>query len=153
MILFYEMIYDWDAVAQDLEIVTYNLEKFYFLPWDKDTAFGMWWEGDKIIEESKTKTVVDYSSGKKSQIPWYKTYHLFTEDVEIRYKELRDKDVFTVNNLKNKIDPIYSKISDEIWEKESDRWPDRPAIEITDKDQIVDWFENRLELLDRQFNY
>lgn len=153
MLLFLELIYDYDAVAQDIEIVTYDLKKWYFLPWDKDTTFGMDWKERGIREGSETKLLFDYDEEIVTQKPWFKTYHAFTNDVEKRYAQVRDEDIISVVNLSRIIADISKKIPAEIWESERLRWPDRPSVDETSPAQILKWFESRLVVLDEHFNY
>lgn len=155
MLLFLEAIYDYDAVAQDVEMVTYDLEKWYMLPWDKDTTFGMDWNEDGVKEDSARKLLIDYDTEQPSQKPWYKTYHAFTREVEERYAELRDKDVFSKFGLYKLTGDISKQIPKEIWEAERERWAEdeRPSLDETSTSQIITWFEERLEVLDEQFNY
>ncbi len=74
MLLFIEVLSDWDGVAQDLEIVSYDLEKWYFLPWDKDATFGMSWDGSGLISGISERTLIDYRAENPAQKPWLKTY-------------------------------------------------------------------------------
>lgn len=155
MLLFLEMIYDYDAIAQDLEIFTHNLEKWYMLPWDKDTTFGMDWNMKGILKNSESKLLINYKKEDPEQIPWYKTYHCFRDQIEARYSHLRNAGVFTVENLANLIDDIVGKIPQEVWDAEAKKWEahERPPIDEVGKNQILSWFEDRLEVLDKQFNY
>src|SRR5699024_6023696 len=155
MLLFLEAIYDYDAVAQDAEMVTYDLEKWYILPWDKDTTFGMDWNEDGIREDSATKLLIDYETEKETQKPWYKIYHAFTEDVEERYAQLRDEDILSSFGLYKLTGDITKQIPKEIWEAERERWEEdeRPSLDETSTSQIISWFEKRLEMLDEHFNY
>lgn len=155
MLLFYEAIYDYDAVAYDTEIVSYDLKKWFFLPWDKDSTFGIGFGGSGINKGSENQLVFNYQEMDQRHIPWFKTYHAFQEEVEQRYAELRQKGVFTVSNLKEISDEIYNKITDKMWELEIKTWEDlgRAKYEETNRDQIFDWFEKRLVMLDEHFNY
>lgn len=108
MLLLLEVLYDTDAYAQDLEIVSYDLRKWYMLPWDKDTTFGMAWDGSGLIENTQNRLVINYEEELSTQRPWYKTYHAFTDEVEARYKELRDTDIFSVNHI-TELSNIYEK--------------------------------------------
>ncbi len=155
MLLFLEAIYDYDALAQDVEMVTYDLEKWYMLPWDKDTTFGIDWNERGIREESTTKPLLNYQSEDPSQKPWYKTYHAFKPEVEARYAQLRDENVFSARGLYELTGGITKKIPKEIWEAERDRWAadGRPSLGETSTSQIITWFEKRLEMLDRHFHY
>lgn len=155
MLLFIELIYDWDAVAQDIEMVTYDLKKWYMLPWDKDTTFGIFWDGTGLIKDSETSLVINYEIEDPTQKPWYKTYHAFTQDVEARYADLRNSDIFSVNNLNKLANTITDKIPEQMWVDEKVRWESegRPSTEDLSRSQIVSWFIKRLEMLDKHFNY
>ncbi|HZJ87369.1 MAG TPA: CotH kinase family protein, partial [Erysipelothrix sp.] len=126
MYLFLEMIYDYDAVAQDLEMVTYDLEKWYFLPWDKDTTFGMAWDESGIDKSYVDKILISVDKERDTQKPWYKTYHAFTDDIENRYTQLRDDDVFTTSNLERLINRYDEAFNPKLRNKEIERWEDRP---------------------------
>ncbi len=155
MLLFLEIVYDWDAVAQDIEMVTYDLNKWYLLPWDKDTTFGMDWDCTGIREGLENKLLINYQNEDETQKPWYKTYHSFKEEVELRYAYLRNNDVFTVNNLYNIIESIINMIPNDIWEIERSKWEEfnRPSYDDTSTYQIISWFKTRLKTLDNHFNY
>lgn len=152
MMLYVEMIYDHDALAYDIIVVSYDQEKFFFLPWDKDSTFGMGF-GLGLLLDTENKILINKDKEVPRQIPWHKVYHAFTEEVEARYKELREKGVFSEKSIEKKIDEIYSKIPDRLMKKEHNRWTKRASVTQTDKDQIVDWFEKRLITLDEHFNY
>ncbi len=155
ILLFYEAIYDYDATAYDTEMVSYDLKKWFFLPWDKDSTFGLGIGSFQIIEDSENKLLFNYTEMDQRHIPWYKTYHAFQEEVEKRYADLRDKGVFTVNNLKALSDEVYNKITDKMWKEEQRKWNyrGRHKSELTDREQLFEWFEKRLIMLDKHFNY
>ncbi len=155
MLLFIEMIYDWDAVAQDIEIVTYDLKKWYFLPWDKDTTFGLNWDTTGLIEDSEIKLVIDYEVEQNDSKPWHKTYHSYKDDVEERYKELRDLGVFSKENIRKILEDFSNRIPNHIWDLEREKWePEgRPYDDNLTFDQILEWTEKRLIMLDEHFNY
>lgn len=155
MLIFLEVIYDWDAVAQDIEMVTYDLKKWYMLPWDKDTTFGLWWDGTGLLENSATRLLINYESEDTVQKPWFKTYHAFKSDVEARYAQLRNDNIFSSQNLYKMASAITKTIPKEMWEAEMARWEDdgRPSIYETSTSQILLWFGKRLEMLDEHFHY
>lgn len=155
MLLFLEVIYDYDAVAQDIEMVTYDLERWYMLPWDKDTTLGMDWDEGGIREDSTTKLLINYESENETQKPWYKTYKAFTLEVEKRYAQLRDEGIFSGEGLYRLAGDITKKIPDTIWEAERLRWEkdERPSLDETSTSQIILWFQDRLEMLDKHFGY
>lgn len=155
MFLFIELIYDWDGVCQDLEIVTYDLQKWYFLPWDKDTTFGMFYDGSGLLEDAENKILIDPNKKQESHILWRKTYKAHKKEIEKRYAILRDENIFTVDNLINLIDDLYNKIPKDLWETEKNKWEPLGKVSTTEtnKKQIIKWFEARLKTLDKHFKY
>lgn len=155
MLLYIEVLNDWDGVAQDLQIVSYDGEKWYFLPWDKDTTFGMFWDGSGLVEGSETDLLINYVEEDPTQKPWFRTYRAFTPEVEARYAELREAGVFTPENISAHIDDAYAPISRELWKKEQIEWAphERPSADETDEAQILQWFTARLAVLDDHFGY
>ena len=155
MLLFIEAIYDYDAVAQDIEMVTYDLKKWYMLPWDKDTTFGMSWNESGVMDSSAENLLISYKAERSTQKPWFKTYQAFKPEVEARYAELRDKGVFSVGGLCELAGEITQKIPKEMWSAEEARWKEegRPSLDETSTSQILLWFERRLKMLDSHFNY
>lgn len=154
-LLFIEIIYDWDAVAQDIEMVTYDLEKWYMLPWDKDTTFGMGFDGSGLRENRETVLWISYGKEDVTQKPWHKTYNAFKTEVEERYAQLRDENIVSVQGLYELAADITKKIPKEMWEAERIKWEKdkRPSLDETSTSQILTWFEKRLEMLDKHFNY
>ncbi len=153
--LFQEVLYDWDALGYDTEVVTYDLEKWYFLPWDKDTTFGMFWDNRGLMGDSDKFLLFDYTKETVREKPFYKTYALYKADVEKRYKDLRDNGIFTTDNLKRITDEFYNTIPEETWHLEKYKWEieGKNSLEKFNKEQIFEWFESRLKLLDKHFNY
>lgn len=154
-LLFLEAIFDYDAVAQDIEIVTYDLEKWYMFPWDKDSTFGMDWNERGIIDDSAKKLLINYTAEDPSHKLWYKTYQAFKLEVEERYKELRDKGVFSPEKIYELAGSINKMIPGDLWEAERIRWEEdkRPSLDETSTYQIISWFTSKLETLDIHFNY
>ena len=97
--------------------------------------------------------VIDYANEDPSQKPWYKTYHIYTKETEERYKDLRDKGVFSAENIEKLINSIDSKLTDELRDKDKERWPERPSVGELNKLQMLNWVQNRIEMLDQHFNY
>ena len=155
MFLYLEVLYDLDAVAQDIEMVTYNLERWYFLPWDKDTTFGLGWDNTGLFEDSEKAILLAGEVEAESKRPWLKLYKAFKPEIEERYAELRENGVFTVKNLERRSDEIYKMIPEELWEAERNRWDKEGRLSTDDigREQILDWFTKRLKVLDEHFGY
>lgn len=165
MLLFMEAVYDWDSLQRDNEFVTYDLKKWYILPWDKDATFGATSEvpgvGEPVegVNDFATTLLFNYEELQEDELLWHKTYHAFKNEVDERYADLRDKGVFTSNNLLGIITSFNRKIPREVREAEYERWVNEWGdergwyYELTSTTQLVDWYERRLILLDEHFGY
>lgn len=155
MLLLMEVTYDWDSVAQDIELVTYDAKKWYLLPWDKDTTFGMSWDTSGLKAGSATKPLFNGDDPSPERTLWNKTYRAFTPQVEARYAQLRKDGVFSQVGLSELAREITSKIPAELWAAERQRWAsqDPPSMDQTSTSQILTWFGERLEMLDGHFRY
>lgn len=148
-----EVIYDWDGFAADMEMVTYDLEKFYILPWDKDNTFGIYRDTQGVREGSEEVLVFDYKEENVRQKPWFKTYKLYKKQYEKRYAYLRDEEILSSKNVNNLISSAYDMIPNHLWTLEESKWTNRIGEGETDRTQIVSWTEKRLNMLDELYNY
>lgn len=165
MLLFMEAIYDWDSIHRDNEFVTYDLKKWYILPWDKDGTFGSTSDVPGVGEslEGASDYALDrlfnYEDSKENELLWVKTYHAFKEDVETRYARLRKQSVFSAENIFNIAKRFNTVIPRDVREAEYEKWKDELGGErawgygLTSTTQLVDWFERRLVMLDEHFGY
>ncbi|WP_187994540.1 cell wall-binding repeat-containing protein [Schaalia sp. JY-X159] len=155
MLLMIELLYDWDGRAQDLQVVSYDLDKWFFLPWDKDTTFGMNSTGRLLDPAVETKLLMDYENEDTEEKPWFKTYQAFRPEVEARYAQLRDSGIFSVENLQQKSANLHATVPSDVWTAEANRWNSlgRPSSDVVSTEQILTWFEARLGMLDLHFGY
>lgn len=155
MLLYLEFLYDWDATALDIQLVSYDGTKWYFLPWDKDTTFGMNSGGRGIIQGSESTLLLNYDEEDSSQRPWFRTYHAFQDEVEQRYAQLRKSGVFSLENMQYQAADAYARITDEQWQADRVAWPGRPFMEpgVADLVQVLNWVETRIPVLDEHFGY
>lgn len=149
--LYLEFLYDYDGVAQDLDFVCYDGQRFYIVPWDKDTVLGIPWNaGGEIM--SPTSILVS-----KTYIPsqfriWAKTRNAFESEIEERYAELRNLGIFSTEWILNTANKYLGRFSTELFEMEYERWPDT-FNRSNSVVRVADWVDQRLVTLDREFNY
>lgn len=155
MLLYIEVLYDWDGRAQDLQVVSYDLKKWYFLPWDKDTTFGLGSTSAGLKPNVERELLMNYVEEDSEERPWFKTYTAYQPEVEARYAQLRDQGIFSTEYLMAVADDIYGKIPRHVWQSEGARWSawNRPSLGIATYEQLMNWFEIRLHTLDDHFNY
>lgn len=90
-----QLIYNWDGFSKNWIWCTWNGTHWTPTLYDVDSIFGLYTQGISIKEESATSEIL----GSTTDIPSGYLNTLYSEDIKNRYKELRDLNVFSVNNV------------------------------------------------------
>ncbi|HIE9799423.1 TPA: CotH kinase family protein, partial [Klebsiella pneumoniae] len=133
--------------AKNAIFYTWDGTKWYFGPYDLDTTYGLQFNGTQISYAADSAPSTD------SGTFWQKILVTYADELSARYAELRDKDIFSVNCLYDIAAGLSSKYTHELDKAEINKWPTKPSLTITSRDQIFSWFNDRLAYLDNKFNY
>ena len=133
--------------AKNAIFYTWDGTKWYFGPYDLDTTYGLRFNGTQISYAADSAPSTD------SGTFWQKILVTYADELAARYAELRDKDIFSVNCLYDIAAGLSSKYTHELDKAEINKWPTKPSLTITSRDQIFSWFNDRLAYLDNKFNY
>ena len=135
---------------KNVQLVTWDGDKWFFMPFDLDTVFGNNWAGG-------------YSYPPNNNIPWCvgtfwdNVRSTFGDEIRTRYKELRDKGVISAEWIYNTVTSIQEKYPADAFESEIAKWgsttPSLPYYANNGRDQIVTWTIARISALDSYFNY
>lgn len=141
--LLVEFIKSSDMYTKNLIITSWDGVKFYFLPYDMDTTFGLQWDG--LSFTGHNGSIRDTSF-------WSKFYNAYSVEIKARYKELRDSGVFTLENVYKHADKMNKTFGLDSFEEEFAHWsvPSNSTI-YTSYPQIYDWVKNRIIWLDSQY--
>lgn len=90
-----QLIYNWDGFRKNWIWCTWNGTHWTPTLYDVDSIFGLYVQGISVKEESATSEIL----GSTTDIPSGYLNILYSEDIKNRYKELRDLNVFSVNNV------------------------------------------------------
>lgn len=90
-----QLIYNWDGFSKNWIWCTWNGTHWTPTLYDVDSIFGLYTQGVSVKEESATSEIL----GSTTDIPSGYLNILYLEDIKNRYKELRDLNVFSVNNV------------------------------------------------------
>lgn len=90
-----QLIYNWDGFGKNWIWCTWNGTHWTPTLYDVDSIFGLYTQGVSVKEESATSEIL----GSTTDIPSGYLNILYSEDIKNRYKELRDLNVFSVNNV------------------------------------------------------
>lgn len=90
-----QLIYNWDGFRKNWIWCTWDGTHWTPTLYDVDSIFGLYTQGVSVKEESATSEIL----GSTTDIPSGYLNILYSEDIKNRYKELRDLNVFSVNNV------------------------------------------------------
>lgn len=135
---------------KNVQLVTWDGDKWFFMPYDLDTVFGNNWTGG-------------YSYAPGNNIPWCagtfwdNVRSTFGDEIRARYRELRDKGVISAEWIYDTVTTIQEKYPADAFESEIAKWgsttPSLPYYANNGRDQIVTWTTARISALDSYFNY
>ena len=139
-----EFIQSPDMYTKNLILTSWDGVKFYFLPNDMDTTFGIQWDG---------ASYTGHTTSIRSANFWQKFYSTYTVEIKARYKELRDNGVFTLENVYRHADKMNKTFGVDNFKEEFEKWPTVPSNSTiyTSYTQIYQWVKDRLIWLDSQY--
>lgn len=115
-----QVIYHIDGFGKNWIWGTWNGMRWAPTLYDVDSIWGMFWNGTFIIKDSDIKGLVGTNA-----VLGLET--LYAEEIKARYKELRDKNVFSVENITNLLEKWLDKIGYENMDNEIKLYPDTPS--------------------------
>lgn len=154
----------------EIMMVTYDKQHWHFLPWDKDPAFGpktlfrkqtgaVFKSGNKFLEVANLTNWVD-ERYRSNFLFWIKLKDNFKPELDARYRELREKGVFTVANLAKLFRDATKYFTPELLKAEFARhgevyWELRPEDrpELFGQDVLIKFVKDRLDTLDTWHGY
>ncbi|HCB0925591.1 TPA: CotH kinase family protein [Klebsiella pneumoniae] len=135
--------------TKNVQFITWDGVKWFFMPYDLDTTYGLKFEGTTISYLPDTVPGTDRSAN----LFWMKVRNAYGDDVNQRYADLRNKGIFSPDNLYFLLKQFQNKYSPDLVKADIKKWPTQPSLNVTSIDQILTWFKARLVYLDTYFNY
>lgn len=127
-------------------------------PWDLDGTWGIRWDGSKSYTKAAqnfTQFITQYEHG--THTLFYRLFHSskwnWFNDLKTRYAELRTKQ-FSEESLTNRFldyGNLFRESGADV--REQNRWNGYHTDILGDVDYIKQWIADRLEFLDKQYNY
>lgn len=138
-----EFIQSADMYTKNLMLTSWDGIKFYFLPYDMDTTFGLQWDG---------LSYTGHTGSIRSASFWSKFYTAYSVEIKARYKDLKESGIFTLENVYKHADKMNKTFGLDSFEEEFSRWsvPSNSTI-YTSYPQIYQWVEDRLIWMDNQY--
>jgi hypothetical protein len=153
-LLFSQFAYNQDGIGNNVVWTSYDLKKLNPNYYDLDCIFGSDWAG-KYFEGSENK---DISIDSTSPFAALKT--LYATEIQDRYKELRDKNIFSAKNVVDLYESWMHKVGYDRLLKEISQMQDIGlSIPSHSSDfnnsigRIEKWVIEKLAQLDNMYNY
>ena len=157
-----------DNTSKNMNWVTYDGVTWIPSVYDQDGTFGMVWDGKRYATSNSNlpsvkngKVDVGFSQGNGYFILWDKMWNNFTEEILLRYKELRET-VLSYDNMVAEFEAFRAEIPESIYAADIERWADDRAkwwngdtyngvenyYEKFDYEYIYTWLADRLSYYD-----
>lgn len=135
-----------DCTDKNYILVTYDGVKWYFSAYDRDSIYGLKWDGSSILTPSTGTTYVSYAKIHRLMglIYTYKTDELKARALELRNGVMSEANVLT--EFANFAGSIPSQLLDE----DARTWPTIPETSTSNVWQIIEWYRLRMATLDEE---
>lgn len=142
-----------DCVGANFNFVTWDGTRWYFMPYDLDSVYGLEVTGTVILN-TVNQSMTEFSRPRQqSKDFWKKVEIAYATDINKRYAQLRNQQIFSVKNILKNIRELNDKYTADLFKAEYAKWPALPSLNITNTEQIATWVKARLVYLDSKFSY
>lgn len=136
--------------VKNMQMVTWDGVKWFFMPYDLDTVFGNNWAGGYSYKPTES---IPWCAGSF----WDNVRAVYGNDIAARYKELRDKKIISADWVYDMSTHIQARYPADAYEDELAKWsvttPALPYVSNNGRDQLVTWAKARIAAMDTYFNY
>lgn len=161
------ILFHYDGFEKNWIWVTYDGLKWTPTLYDMDSIFGNNVKGTGIVEKSDTELLPEEVDN-HNQYCLKVLKELYSTEIESRYKELRDKKIFDIDNIYGLLSNWLQKIGFDNLAKDLEIFKETPSyrdgsIEYTEMPttggffnspkRVYNWLNNRILFLDSKFNY
>ena len=153
--LFLSFVGDRDG-TNEMMVVSYDQQKWYFLPWDKDSTFGNYGSTYGGIDTRPDGVVVESQSFTNSMLmPWTRILYSKRAEVEAMYAYFRNEGIFSVRNIRSLVYKLRSFYPESLVKEDYDKIKDINVDTYAESSttQLIDWVTKRLAYLDAYYNY
>jgi hypothetical protein len=132
-----------DCMAKNTLYVTYDGIKWFMSAYDRDSTFGLHWNGKDFSGLASTPTFIDWKNNKLMNLLW--TYK--REAIRARYAELR-AGVMSEANVAKTFWNFGCLIPKPLLLKDVEKWTSVPSSSVNDINQILTQYRLRCMLVD-----
>lgn len=133
-----------DGTDKNYILVTFDGVKWYFSDYDRDTVYGIWWNGKNFVTPATSVTYENYANahGLMNLIYTHKKAELKARSVELRNSVLSEANVATV------FTNFTAGIPAELFAQNCRRWPLLRSTSVSNVNQILNWYRLRRAFID-----
>ncbi len=137
-----------DGLDKNYLLVTFDGVKWYFSAYDRDTTYGLQWDGSTIVNAGGSVRFADYAKKHRLMEIIYTTGK---QGLVSRATELR-KGALSEINVCDVFSKFAAKIPDELLMQNCRRWPLLRSTSISNVAQILNWYRLRCIYIDAELN-
>ncbi|HBQ5878246.1 TPA: CotH kinase family protein [Klebsiella pneumoniae subsp. pneumoniae] len=142
-----------DCFNKNMLFMTWDAQKWFCMPYDLDTTFGLNASGRAIAYGPTLNPITQGFALPGNREFWGKVYTAIGSDINARYAQLRNSGVLSVGNVSRIMTALQSKYTIDMFERELIKWTGLPSKDITSNDQLLSWLTQRMVWLDQYFSY
>ncbi|MBQ7544937.1 MAG: CotH kinase family protein [Synergistaceae bacterium] len=148
-LIFSDVIKNSDGFGKNWQWTTYDGVKWYVNAYDLDMSYGGHWQGTQITPPLTGHITTS------TALPTGYVALLYKDELEARYRELRDAGIISVSNILLKLENWTARIGVGNYELEFERWPNSPCIlNYTDSIyRVKRWLEVEIANMDKVYRY
>ena len=138
--IFTQLLFLPDNYGNNIMLTTWG-DKFFFLPYDVDNAFGLNWDGTFIHVPNNWAWDVKPDLPENTKLFWHKVRTNFRTEILERYNDLKAKGVIseqTIFEIAKELERIYGVR----YKNEFEKWTETPSKTFTSVYQFIDFFKN-----------
>ncbi|HDO7151616.1 CotH kinase family protein [Klebsiella pneumoniae] len=131
---------------KNTQTCTYDGKKWFFMPYDLDTCYGLHWAGGSVTATNPATFNIFYGTF------WTKVIAMIGKPAFLaRWEELKALNILTVDAIGNHARSIQAKFGNKLYEQEQSRYPSVPSIKIATTTQLLSWVSSRMAFMDSFF--
>lgn len=135
---------NWDGIAHNYNLVTYDGVKWYFSAYDMDKTFGHLGGQFRGVKDSLSLAHIGYLHKLFGLILQYDK-----ELVKERYSELRN-DILSEDNVQTEFYNFMSKIPIALKVEDNKTWTGTPATDVNGLNQITNFYRLQCDKIDKE---
>lgn len=147
---------NYDGFSKNWQWFTKDGQKWSVAPYDCNLTFGYNEEGKELWPASQSSKKFDYRmENVDSNGPMYWIRKYYWDDLKSRYKELRNNEIISVENITSLSKRWIERIGEDNYSLEWSHWEECP-IKLGDNEndeRIKDWISERINLCDLYLGY